>query len=296
MAHPESPLEVRRALQAAEVLGRTNDGKQILLLDARPDDPALREIGRLRELAFRRVGEGTGARRDLDRYDAWYRHVVLWDEQALAIVGAYRLGEAGTILRERGLDGLYSASLFDYAPEAQAFLPEAVELGRSFVQPAYWGSRSLDYLWQGIGAYLRKRPEVRYLFGPVSLSASLPPEARMDRALPRPLFPRPRAAGAGSRNPFVISRSIADAAHADWAGRSPGEGLSILKQRLADMNGAAADPVPPVRGPVRARRGAVPGLRRRSGLRWLRRRTGAPGSGASAADQARPLHRRGART
>jgi putative hemolysin len=235
VAHPESPLEVRRALQAAEVLGRTNDGKQILLLDARPDDAALREIGRLRELAFRRVGEGTGARRGLARYHAWYRHVVLWDEQALAIVGAYRLGEAGTILRERGLDGLYSASLFDYAPEAQAFLPEAVELGRSFVQPAYWGSRSLDYLWQGIGAYLRKRPQVRYLFGPVSLSASLPPEAREWIVHYHGHYFRDHEQLARARNPFVISRSIADAAHADWAGRSPGEGLSILKQRLADM-------------------------------------------------------------
>jgi len=95
IAHPESPLAVRSALRKAEPLGHTVDGKQILLLDAGVDCPALREIGRLRELAFRRVGEGTGARRDLDRYDTHYRHLVLWDEHALAIVGAYRLGEPG---------------------------------------------------------------------------------------------------------------------------------------------------------------------------------------------------------
>jgi len=235
VAHPE-PLEaVRRALDAAEVLGSTSDGKQILLLDATPDNPALREIGRLRELSFRRVGEGTGARRDLDRYDAWYRHVVLWDEPSRTIVGAYRLGEAGPILRERGLDGLYSASLFDYAPEASAFLPEAVELGRSFVHPAWWGSRSLDYLWQGIGAYLRTRPDVRYLFGPVSLSAMLPLEAREWIVHYHGHYFRDGDRLARARNPFVISREAAEAANADWAGRSPGEGLSLLKQRLAGM-------------------------------------------------------------
>jgi len=235
VAHPESPLAVRRALRDAEVLGQTNDGKQILLLDARADCPALREIGRLRELAFRRVGEGTGARRDLDAFDAYYRHLVLWDEPALAIVGAYRLGEADTILRERGLQGLYSASLFDYAEKAQSFLSEAVELGRSFVQPAYWGSRSLDYLWQGIGAYLRKRPHIRYLFGPVSLSASIPAEAREWIVHFHRHYFGDSDQLARARNPFVISASVAEAARAAWSGRSVGEGLSMLKQHLAGM-------------------------------------------------------------
>lgn len=235
VAHPEPTLEVRRALRDAEVLGRTSDGKQILLLEARADCPALREIGRLRELAFRRVGEGTGARRDLDRYDAWYRHLVLWDETALSIVGAYRLGEAGPIVRERGLDGLYSASLFDYAPAAHEFLPQAVELGRSFVQPAYWGSRSLDYLWQGIGAYLRKRPQIRYLFGPVSLSAAIPAEAREWIVHYHRHYFGDEHALARARNPFVVSRATEDAARASWSGRTPGEGLSVLKRRLAEL-------------------------------------------------------------
>ena len=235
VAHPESPLAVRRALREAEVLGQTNDGKQILLLDARANCPALREIGRLRELAFRRVGEGTGARRDLDSFDEYYRHLVLWDEQALAIVGAYRLGEAGTILRERGVGGLYSASLFDYAAQASNFLPDAVELGRSFVQPAYWGTRSLDYLWQGIGAYLRKRPQVRYVFGPVSLSASLPLEAREWIVHFHRHYFGDTDRLARARNPFVISSAVAEAAGAEWAGRTVGEGLSILKTRLAAL-------------------------------------------------------------
>lgn len=234
IAHPEPALAVRRALREAERLGETRDGKQILLLDAHADNPALREIGRLRELAFRRVGEGTGARRDLDRYDLHYRHIVLWDEHALTIAGAYRLGEAGPILRERGPAGLYSASLFDYAPAANEFLDGAVELGRSFVQPAYWGSRSLDYLWQGIGAYLRCRP-VRHLIGPVSLSAALPLAAREWIVhYHRHYFGDPERL-AVARNPFVVSAQVEAEASAAWSGRTQAEALAHLRARLDGM-------------------------------------------------------------
>jgi putative hemolysin len=232
VAHPESPIAVRVALRRAERLGETTDGKQILLLDAAQDCAALREIGRLRELAFRRVGEGTGARRHGDRFAKNYRHLVLWDENALAIVGAYRLGEAGTILRERGTAGLYSATLFDYADPVPEFLFDAVELGRSFVQPAYWGSRSLDYLWQGIGAYLRARPDVRYLFGPVSLSAALAGDAREWIAHYHRHYFGDDSALARARNPFVISPGVAAAADAAWAGCSPVEGLARLRAKL----------------------------------------------------------------
>src|SRR3546814_568094 len=106
-------------------------------------------------------------------YDAWYSHIVLWDCAAMEIVGAYRLGETQKIIAQHGIDGLYSNTLFVFTSAAQAMLAQSVELGRSFVHPRHWGSRSLDYLWQGIGAYLRVHPHVRYLIGPVSLSASL---------------------------------------------------------------------------------------------------------------------------
>ena len=236
IAHPESQLSVRRALQRAERLGATNDGKHILLLDAAQDCPAMREIGRLRELSFRRVGEGTGARRDLDRFDGHYRHLVLWDENALAIVGAYRLGEAKTILREKGPDGLYSSTLFEYSQPTPEFLESAVELGRSFVQPAYWGSRSLDYLWQGIGAYLMSRPHVRYLFGPVSLTAALPGPAREWIAhYHRHYFGDPDRL-AHARNPFVISREVDMAAQAEWAGLSCVESLPRLREKLTALD------------------------------------------------------------
>ncbi|UXI69509.1 lysophospholipid acyltransferase family protein [Tahibacter amnicola] len=239
IAHPESPLAVRRALRdRAEILGQTTDGKRILLIDSQPDCPVMREVGRLREVVFRKVGEGTGNRRDLDAFDTYYRHLVLWDEESLAIVGAYRLGEAGTIVANRGIPGLYSATLFDYAPQAQEFLKDAVELGRSFIQPAYWGSRSLDYLWQGIGAYLRKRPQVRYLFGPVSLSATLPQAVRELIVHTHGRFFQDPEQLARARNPFQVSPAVAREADAALDGLDAKGALSLLKQQLATADSA----------------------------------------------------------
>ena len=235
IAHPESPLAIRHALKRAQGLGATQDGKRILLIDAQPDCPVLREIGRLRELSFRRVGEGSGLRRDLDRFDTHYRHLVLWDEQALAIVGAYRLGEGARILAAQGLPGLYSSTLFDYLPPAREFIAEGVELGRSFVQPAYWNSRSLDYLWQGIGAYLRHRPDLRYLFGPVSISAALPPAAREWIVHCHRHYFGDGEGLAASRNPLKISPHVEVAAAHAWADKDAKAGLIQLKRQLAQM-------------------------------------------------------------
>jgi putative hemolysin len=178
IAHPESRQALKKELSKGQLLGETRDGKQILLMDWEPESALMREIGRLRELSFRKVGEGTGKRRDSDRYDARYRHLVLWDDAELEVVGSYRLGEAGKIVESHGMSGLYTHSLFKFDEAFEAVTTEAIELGRSFVQPRYWGSRALDYLWQGLGAYLRHNPQVRYMFGPVSISARYPRAAR----------------------------------------------------------------------------------------------------------------------
>lgn len=175
---PVDPALVRAGVEALESLGQTLDGKQIRVGTLQPGAPLLREIGRLRERTFREVGEGTGQRLDVDIYDSWYEHIVLWDEAEQRIAGAYRIARGSRVLAERGLAGLYTASLFRYADDAVPRLAQGMELGRSFVAPEYWNSRSIDYLWQGIGAYLMRHPGVRYLFGPVSISAALPPDAR----------------------------------------------------------------------------------------------------------------------
>lgn len=179
IAHPEDRLALRAELKGARHLGATADGKRILLFDAPADSAVLRELGRLREIAFRQVGEGTGKRRDIDAFDAYYRHVLIWDEAHLQIVGAYRIGEVRQILAERGPAGLYTHGLFAFEDGLRShYLEQSLELGRSFVQPRYQGLRALDYLWCGIGAYLATRPDIRYLFGPVSASASYPERAR----------------------------------------------------------------------------------------------------------------------
>ncbi|MFI8416258.1 lysophospholipid acyltransferase family protein [Serratia sp. NPDC078593] len=180
IALPENRLELKKALLACERLGTTPDGK-IIFLYRRQDEarsPILRELGRLREIAFRAVGEGSGRRRDLDSFDDDYYHLVLWDEDELDIVGAYRFIPTAEQLERKGLEGIYSNSLFHYDHDMTPILAQGIELGRSFIQPSYWGKRGLDYLWLGIGAYLAKYPQYRYLFGPVSISGSLPVAAR----------------------------------------------------------------------------------------------------------------------
>nr|WP_113868881.1 GNAT family N-acyltransferase [Brenneria salicis]NMN90261.1 putative hemolysin [Brenneria salicis ATCC 15712 = DSM 30166]RBP58773.1 putative hemolysin [Brenneria salicis ATCC 15712 = DSM 30166]RLM31161.1 GNAT family N-acetyltransferase [Brenneria salicis ATCC 15712 = DSM 30166] len=180
IALAEDRVMLKRALSDCEMLDTTPDGKRVCLYQRGDEDyvPILRELGRLREIAFRAVGEGSGQRRDLDSYDDDYLHLILWDEHDLEIVGAYRFIPTARQIAGRGKNGLYSHSLFHYGEEMNPILASGIELGRSFIQPKYWGKRGLDYLWLGIGAYLARYPEYRYLFGPVSLSGALPPTAR----------------------------------------------------------------------------------------------------------------------
>jgi len=131
----------------------------------------LREIGRLRELTFRAVGEGTGAPLDLDRFDPHYHHLLLWDNVACEVAGAYRLGRTDRIISWFGRQGLYTSTLFRYGDDLLREMGPALELGRSFVQPAYQKSFSpLMLLWKGIGEYVARFPQYRRLFGPVSIS------------------------------------------------------------------------------------------------------------------------------
>ncbi len=158
--------------------------------------------------------------------------LVLWDEAALEIVGAYRLADVRRVREQRGLGGLYSASLFAFSAHSADWLDQTVELGRSFVQPRYWGSRSLDYLWQGIGAYLRSYPHVRYVTGPVSLSAQLPEDARGWIVETHRHYFRDGGAHALARNPFVAPQALCDEVFIGLSGRSLKEGLAWMKTKL----------------------------------------------------------------
>lgn len=236
IARPESRPDIRRELARGEFLGQLQDGRQVHLLEGGQDTPALREIGRLRELAFRRVGEGVGLRRDLDAYDTHYRHLVLWDDRDLEIVGAYRLGEVSTLRARHGAGSLYTESLFNYRDAIQPQLERGVELGRSFVQPRYWGLRSLDILWLGIGAFLRARPEVRYLFGPVSISNSYPALAKDLLVYFYNLYFGAREVLALARRPYAIAPAKLKSLRELFPGEDFGTDLQTLRTQLAGLN------------------------------------------------------------
>jgi putative hemolysin len=172
IALAENRQELKHELENAQSLGETKDGKKIYLYSNSEDNVLINEIGRLREISFRQVKEGSGKKRDIDEFDYHYEHIILWDDKDLEIVGSYRVVKAQDIIDIFEVEGLYTSSLFKYKDEFAQYFAEGIELGRSFVQPKYWNSRALDYLWQGIGAYLRENPSIRYMFGGVSISRS----------------------------------------------------------------------------------------------------------------------------
>lgn len=178
IAHPVSRIDLLNELKKSKLIGQTLDGKKIYLYDYTEDSIVLKELGRLRELSFRKVGEGVNKKRDTDKYDIYYQHIILWDENELEIVGSYRIGNSDFIFKNIGVKGFYSNNLFKYNEEFTPYLRNSIELGRSFVQPKYWGTRALDYLWFGIGAYIKNNPNIKYMFGPVSISATLPTVAK----------------------------------------------------------------------------------------------------------------------
>ena len=140
---------------------------------------AMLEIARLREWAFRAVGEGTGLALDTDRFDQTYHHLFVWHRSSQAILGAYRLGFTAPIAAAEGVAGLYTHSLFEFDASLLAHTGACIELGRSFVHPEWQGSsRVLRLLWGGIAVVLDQHPEVKRLFGPVSISPDYSDNAR----------------------------------------------------------------------------------------------------------------------
>lgn len=129
------------------------------------------EIGRLREQTFRAVGEGTNKALDIDEYDFYYHHLVVWDNEASAVVGAYRIGKGREILNQYGVKGFYINSLFKIKKAFEPYLEETLELGRSFIVADYQKKAfSLFLLWKGLLTVLLENVDYRYLIGPVSIS------------------------------------------------------------------------------------------------------------------------------
>jgi len=133
----------------------------------------IREIGRLREVTFREVGEGTNKALDLDEYDIYYHHLFIWDVDAKLIVGAYRIGLGDEIFYSIGKKGFYISELFKIKAQFTPVLKKSIELGRSWIRKEYQQKPlPLFLLWKGILKYLIDNPRYRYLIGPVSISNS----------------------------------------------------------------------------------------------------------------------------
>lgn len=159
-----------RALPGSQRLVQVGN-LSVYVAEAAQAPRVLHEIGRLRETTFRLAGEGVGKEIDLDQYDAHYKHLFVWNEEACEIVGAYRIAYTSDVMKDYGVKGLYTASLFHLNPALFRRLGPSIELGRSFVRQEYQRkAMPLFLLWSGIGQLVASRPECRHLFGPVSIS------------------------------------------------------------------------------------------------------------------------------
>jgi hypothetical protein len=131
----------------------------------------LQEIGRLREITFREIGEGTNKAIDLDRFDSYYHQLFLWDTKAKKIAGAYRMGLGAQIFKKYGIDGFYLQDLFRFEPELYDMMSKSIEMGRAFIIKEYQQKpMPLFLLWKGIVHTTLRHPEHRFLIGGVSIS------------------------------------------------------------------------------------------------------------------------------
>jgi putative hemolysin len=139
----------------------------------------MQELGRLRELTYRAVGEGTGHPTDMDEFDPHYHQLFIWNDIEKEIIGGYRVGFGHDIMKTLGIRGFYISTLFRISPRFIPVLQNSMELGRSFIIKAYQRKPlSLFLLWKGILMLLYRHPEFRYLIGPVSISKDISEFAR----------------------------------------------------------------------------------------------------------------------
>jgi putative hemolysin len=223
---------------------------QVFCAEAAQIPGTLREIGRLREIAFRTVGEGTGRTLDVDAFDQHYRHLFLWDCDKRCVAGAYRIGQTDEIVAAYGVNGLYTRTLFRYDRQLlDRFGAPALELGRSFVAPDYQKNyNALLLLWKGIGRFVADRPRYRFLFGPVSISARYSDTshrllmeflrqnhfadelaALVDAINPLSQEPAPAAATLGPQSIDEVNRLVAKA-------ENDGQGVPVLLRQYLKLN------------------------------------------------------------
>lgn len=170
-ANHEQILEEIKVLKEDDHRLLQSKNYQVFLTTAEKIPNILHEIGRLREITFRAVGEGTNEAIDLDKYDQYYHHMFLWDDEAQIIAGAYRMGLGSKIYEQHGIEGFYLHELFRFEPELYSMMSQSIEMGRAFIISEYQQKpMPLFLLWKGIVHTTLRYPEHKYLIGGVSIS------------------------------------------------------------------------------------------------------------------------------
>lgn len=187
---PVSVEAIESELTPERFLRSTNKGEnEIYVVDSVTAPSTMREIGRLREIAFRGGGGGTGKECDIDFFDTMTppcRQLIVWDPRAKEITGGYRFILGEDIVLEGGVPRIATSHMFRFSERfLQDYLPSTIELGRSFVRPECQSSRpgyralyTLDNLWDGLGALMVKNPQIQYLFGKVTMYPEYDKECR----------------------------------------------------------------------------------------------------------------------
>ena len=162
-----------------EVASLRKNGKRLLesknyevfFASAKEIPNLLQEIGRLREITFRDIGEGTNKAIDIDKFDKYYHHLFLWDQEVKVLVGSYRMGLGKDIYKKHGIAGFYIQTLFRLEPELHGMMEQTIEMGRAFIIKEYQQKpMPLFLLWKGIVHITLRYPEYKYLMGGVSIS------------------------------------------------------------------------------------------------------------------------------
>lgn len=149
----------------------TNYNYEVFFANYKEIPAMMREIGRQREITFRAVGEGTNTAFDLDEYDKHYHHLILWDNAEQKIVGAYRMAMGAEVMKNYGIKGFYTSSLFSFDKEIHPYFNEVIEMGRAYISLEYQQKPlPLFLLWRGIVNVCLKNPEYKYLMGGASIS------------------------------------------------------------------------------------------------------------------------------
>ncbi|MNS73571.1 hypothetical protein D3C72_1070170 [compost metagenome] len=180
---PRSPKQIAMPANHEQIVNEVNalrktdcrllqsKNYEVFFTEANNIPNILHELGRLREITFREVGEGTNQSLDLDQFDKYYHHMFLWDDETKQIAGAYRMGLGAEIFPKYGIDGFYLQELFRFEPELYDMMSKSIEMGRAFITKEYQQKpMPLFLLWKGIVHTTLRYPEHKFLIGGVSIS------------------------------------------------------------------------------------------------------------------------------